>query len=49
MFGQAGAVAWAELWEKIGPLMTDVYNGKTLWKENGASIYIALGPLINPP
>ena len=36
MFGQAGAVAWAELWERIGPLMEDVCNGLTLWKENGA-------------
>ena len=36
MFGQAGAVAWAELWERIGPLMEDVCNGMTLWKENGA-------------
>ncbi|KAL1744064.1 hypothetical protein HDZ31DRAFT_39460 [Schizophyllum fasciatum] len=34
MFGQSGPVAWAELWEKIGPLMEDVYNGVTLWKEN---------------
>ncbi|KAL1672325.1 hypothetical protein EV122DRAFT_271710 [Schizophyllum commune] len=44
MFGQAGAVAWAELWEKIGPLMTDVYNGKTLWKENDLLFFDRLTP-----
>ncbi|TRM62099.1 hypothetical protein BD626DRAFT_548830 [Schizophyllum amplum] len=44
IFGQAGAVAWAELWEKIGPLMTDVYNGATIWKQNDLLFFNRLGP-----
>jgi hypothetical protein len=36
MWGEEGAVAWAELWEQIGPLAKQVMEGSTIFKHDGA-------------
>lgn len=40
IFGQAGAVAWSELWEEIGPIVKSVFDGASVWKQDGNSLTI---------
>lgn len=34
IWGQAGPIAWAEIWEQLGGLAKGVFDGVSVWKEN---------------
>nr|XP_031864017.1 uncharacterized protein CI109_000661 [Kwoniella shandongensis]KAA5531089.1 hypothetical protein CI109_000661 [Kwoniella shandongensis] len=34
VFGVSGAVAWAEIWDQLGPLSELVMSGTTMWRED---------------
>ena len=37
LFGMSGPVAWAEIWNQIGPLSELVLSGTPVFKEDGQS------------
>jgi PAS domain S-box-containing protein len=34
LLGKSGAVAWAEIWDDLGPLVDSVFAGKATWSED---------------
>lgn len=39
IWGQAGPIAWAELWEMIGPVVKTVFDGRSIWKSNDLLLF----------
>lgn len=37
LFGMSGPIAWAEIWNQLGPLAELVMQGTSVSKEDGAS------------
>jgi hypothetical protein len=41
IFGMSGPIAWAEIWNQVGPLSETVLSGTPVFKEDGRSLTLS--------